>query len=287
VKISVPSKQLSFTDRWDETCDQAFRELKELMVCSPILGYPDFTLPFILETDASVKGMGAVLSQEQETGKVVIAYGSRSLKPSERNMENYSAMKLELLALKWAIADKFRDYLLGAKFTVFTDNNPLCYLETSKLGATEMRWVSQLSQFDFDIKYRSGKHNQNADALSRRYSCVVESVDAHVILETVTDSSFIPCDLRSAIEEELILNVKIEEIKSTDLTTSSTLPVIPQDQLAKLQLEDTVISRVLHYWNQNRRPIGRQLLRESKTVRKLIRSWPKFKLIGGVLHRII
>ena len=83
-------------------------------------------------------------------------------------MENYSSMKLELLALKSAVTDKFRYYLLGSKFIVNTDNNPLSYLQTAKLGATEMRWASQLAQFDFEVKLRSGNVNRNADALGRK-----------------------------------------------------------------------------------------------------------------------
>ena len=108
-----------------------------------------------------------MLSQEREGKKVVIAYASRALRPTEKNMDNYSSMKLELLALKWSVTEKFRDYLLGSKFMVFTDNNPLSYIQTAKLGATEMRWVSQLAQFNFTVKFRSGKVNQNVDALSR------------------------------------------------------------------------------------------------------------------------
>lgn len=69
--------------------------------------------------------------------------------------------------LKWSITEKFREYLLGARFTVFTDNNPLSYLQTAKLGAVEQRWASQLALFDFEIKYRRGTMNRNADALSR------------------------------------------------------------------------------------------------------------------------
>ena len=83
-------------------------------------------------------------------------------------MENYSSMKLESLALKWAVTEKFRDYLLGSTFIVFTDNNPMSYLQTSKLGATELRWAAQLASFDFSLKYRSGCANKNADSLSRR-----------------------------------------------------------------------------------------------------------------------
>ena len=74
-------------------------------------------------------------------------------------MSNYSSRKLELLALKWSITEKFREYLLGAKFVVFTDNNPLSYLQTAKLGAVEQRWASELALFDFEIKYRPGTAN--------------------------------------------------------------------------------------------------------------------------------
>ena len=79
------------------------------------------------------------MSQLDEHGKThVIAYASRTLRPSEKSMHNYSSAKLELLALKWAVTEKFRDYLLGSKFTVYTDNNPLAYIQTSKLGASQI-----------------------------------------------------------------------------------------------------------------------------------------------------
>ncbi|KAK2552156.1 Retrovirus-related Pol polyprotein from transposon 297 [Acropora cervicornis] len=78
-------------------------------------------------------------------------------------------MKLELVALKWAVTEKFQTYLLGSKFEVFTDNNPLKYLQTTAmLGALEQRWAAQLALFDFTINYRSGRSNGKADALSRQ-----------------------------------------------------------------------------------------------------------------------
>ena len=129
---------------------------------APILGYPNPEKPFILHTDASLDGLGAVLYQKDESGQVrVIAYASRSLSKSEKN---YSVHRLEFLALKWAITEKFRDYLYGGTFEVFTDNNPLTYILTSaKLDATTQRWIASLASFNFSISYRSGKSNVDAD----------------------------------------------------------------------------------------------------------------------------
>ena len=133
---------------------------------APILGYPIIGKPFILHTDASLNGLGAVLYQKDQEGKIrVIAYASRSLSKSERN---YAAHRLEFLALKWAITEKFKDYLYGGNFEVFTDNNPLTYILTSaKLDATTQRWIAGLASFQFTINYRFGKSNVVADALSR------------------------------------------------------------------------------------------------------------------------
>lgn len=75
-----------------------------------------------------------------------------------------------------------RDYLLGNKFTVITDNNPLKYLSTAKLGAYEQKWASQLAEFDFEIKYRPGKQNVNADVLSRLPSDILcECIQGSII----------------------------------------------------------------------------------------------------------
>ena len=125
-----------------------------------MLGYPNFNREFILETDTSMKGLGAVLSQQDNTGNVsVIAYASWTLRPSEWSMQNYSSAKLELLALKWAVTKKFRDYLLGSTFTVYTDNNTLAYIQTSKLDTSQICWLSELALFNFNILYRLHKTN--------------------------------------------------------------------------------------------------------------------------------
>ncbi|KAL2089430.1 hypothetical protein ACEWY4_014118 [Coilia grayii] len=150
---------------WTDACEESFQELKNRLVNAPILAFANFNLPFILEVDASHIGLRAVLSQEQE-GKVrPIAYTSRSLSPPEKN---YSSMKLEFLAMKWAMSEKFREYLWDQQCTVWTDNNPLSHLDTAKLGATEQRWVAELATFNYTIRYCSGRLNQNADSLSRQ-----------------------------------------------------------------------------------------------------------------------
>ena len=99
-----------------------------MLTGSAVMAYPDFENPFILHVDASQEGLGAILYQTQEDGrKAVIGYGSRTLTPAERNYHLHSG-KLEFLALKCAITEKFRDYLYYApSFSVFSDNNPLTY----------------------------------------------------------------------------------------------------------------------------------------------------------------
>ena len=139
---------------WSKECQEGFDALKHALTTAPVLAYPDYTQPFILETDASLKGLGAVLSRKGKDGEVrVFAYASRSLWPSERSMHDYSSAKIELMALKWSVCEKFKDYLLGSKFTVFTDNNPLVYVKTSKLGTAQICWLSELALYDFDIVY--------------------------------------------------------------------------------------------------------------------------------------
>ena len=146
---------------WKDEQQKVFDNLKKIMTQPPVLAYPDFSKEFELHTDASTIGLGAVLYQD---GKV-IAYASRALTKSEKN---YSAFKLEFLALKWAITEKFKDYLALQHFTVFTDSNPLTYVLTSaKLDATGHRWASALGEYNFDIEYRAGKKNIDADAMSR------------------------------------------------------------------------------------------------------------------------
>ena len=117
----TPSKKKRFKVYWGLEQQEAFGTLQKLCTESPILAYADFKAPFVLHTDASGDGLGAVLYQVLDGQKRVIACASRSLSKSERN---YPVHKLEFLTLKWAIIDKFHEYLYGSEFQVFTDNSP-------------------------------------------------------------------------------------------------------------------------------------------------------------------
>uniref|UniRef100_A0A673FWP3 Gypsy retrotransposon integrase-like protein 1 n=1 Tax=Sinocyclocheilus rhinocerous TaxID=307959 RepID=A0A673FWP3_9TELE len=154
-----------FGDRWDQSCSEAFQKIIHCLTNAPVLAFGDPTKPYILHIDASCHGLGAVLNQEYPEGLRPVAFASRKLSASEKN---YPVHQLEFLALKWAVVDKFHDYLYGAQFTVRTDNNPLTYiLTTAKLNATGHRWLSELATYHFTLQYRPGSSNIDADALSR------------------------------------------------------------------------------------------------------------------------
>ena len=142
------------------------RVLKDKILSAPVLVFPDFDKPFLLETDASKEGLGAVLSQKQDDGCYhPIAFGSHSLTPAERN---YHSSKLEFLAPKWSVTEHFKEYLAYAPFVVRMDNNPFTYvLTTPNLDAMGHRWVGALASFEFTLEYQKGADNGVADALSQ------------------------------------------------------------------------------------------------------------------------
>ena len=114
---------------WTDECQTAFELLKETCTNTTVLAYVNYKRPFHLNTDGSEKGLGAVLYQQQDNGTFrVIAYATQTLSKSERN---YDAHKLEFLALKWSVTQRFHEYLYGGTFEVYTDNNPFTYVLTS------------------------------------------------------------------------------------------------------------------------------------------------------------
>ena len=272
---------------WDSTCQLAFDDLKEALCTAPILGYPDFSQPFTVEIDASHQGLGAVRSQNQEGTNRVIAYASRGLHGSERNMESYSSMKLELLALKWAVTNKFKDYLLGSHFVVYTDNNPLSYLmTTAKLGAIEQRWAADLARYDFEIRYRPAKHNSNADGLSRQPH--PENTMSSVDVSQVLGMTVIPEDLRHKFSKAASTSsntVVVQLFKTHSVPPVTPLPSLSKSQIASLQETDPVLSRLKHYRSLKRKPSRLEKQQESHDFKTILRQWDRIVEKEGVLYR--
>lgn len=151
---------------WDDSCQVSFDHLKSNLLQSPILAHPVPNLPFVLDTDASNFGIGAILSQSGcSDSEQIIAYFSKCLNKAERN---YCVTRKELLAVIKAV-EHFRHYLLGREFIIRTDHASLIWLLNFKNPEGQVaRWLEILFQYSFKIFHRPGKNHGNADAVSRR-----------------------------------------------------------------------------------------------------------------------
>lgn len=156
--LAAMLKKNSFN--WTEEAVNAFHRLKQAMIEPPVLALPDFSKEFVIECDASGRGISAVLTQQGRQ----IAYLSQALKGRSLDLSTYEK---ELLALVLSV-QKWRPYLLGQRFTVCTDQQSLKYLLEQRIGTpTQQKWLSKLLGYDFTAEYRKGKENKVADALSR------------------------------------------------------------------------------------------------------------------------
>jgi hypothetical protein len=166
--IATPLTALLHKDKafeWSHTTQTAFDTLKDKLTTTPVLLIPDPMKPFTLTTDASDFAIGAVLTQDQGKGEQPVAYESRKLSPAE---QNYAMHEKELLAIIHAIR-LWHTYLEGQRFTVITDHASLEYIKTqSNLSRRQARWLDTLQSYDFQVKYKPGKTNVVADALSRQ-----------------------------------------------------------------------------------------------------------------------
>ncbi|CAM5129251.1 unnamed protein product [Natator depressus] len=162
---------------WTKQCQEAFWALKEALVSGPVLANPDFDKPFVVFTDASDTGLGAVLMQEDEKGeRHPIVYLSKKLLPRE---QHYAAIEKECLAMVWALK-KLEPYLFGRHFTVYTDHSPLTWLHQMKgANAKLLRWSLLLQDYDMDVVHVKGSANLIADALSRRGGPELPQVTGH------------------------------------------------------------------------------------------------------------
>lgn len=170
----------------DQKYTDAFEKCKELLISAPLLQYPDYEKPFILTTDASNVAIGAVLSQGTVGTDKPVAYASRTLSDTE---SRYSTIERELLAIVWAVKH-FRPYLYGRKFTIYTDHAPLRWVQNLKEPNSKLtRWGLRLQEYDYDIIYKNGKQNSNADALSRiKLNALDSDSDADISMKVQVDN---------------------------------------------------------------------------------------------------
>ena len=268
---------------WTDAANTAFEQLKTMCVSTPILAYPNYQLPFSLHTDSSTDGLGAVLYQKQNGKQRVIAYASRSVSKAE---SNYPAHKLEFLALKWAVCEKFHEYLYGSKpFEVFTDNNPLTYVLTSaKLDACGQRWVAKLANYNFSIKYRCGISNTEADALSRNkwpealsenMDMNNENMDTHVINAILTGAVS-----KSSLIESVSCNTAV--IPTELDNNAGNLSSINWMKEQRLDPNLSVIIRLI----KSKQLFKRKLKgKDTPEIKSLLRNKKNLKLVKDVLYR--
>ena len=285
---------------------------------SSVLAYLDYSKPFILEMDASLKGLGAVLSQKWDDNEIcVITYASQSLRPSEKSMGDYSSAKIELMALRWSVWDKFKDYLLRSKFTVFIDNNPLCYIKSSKLGAAQIRWLIELTLYNFDIVYHTGKSNLVTDTLSCRPEVeeeikketppksdddewiavsyqvkeqggCISSVEFNQAISKLVRGTKIDKKLKDRIDVMDIGKEKLDG-KTIEVATGmvNLFDSIKPKEMAEFQNQDNQITPIITYVEQDQKPSKKFTYQiKSKLARKLALQWDRLILKQGVLHHL-
>ena len=319
-KFNRPKPTTPFGDNWDAECQAAFQKLKDMLTSAPILAFADYSAPFILHTDASTCGIGAALYQQVDGRERPIAYASRGLSKSEAN---YPAHKLEFLALKWAVTEKFVDYLHRNKFVVLTDNNPLTYVLTSaKLDAAGHRWLAALANFDFEIKYRAGRNNADADGLSRMPTTTLgdddESSKTQEMIDQLRKRLLDPKDsvcnqdaFQAVCEAHLVYDSDApedhtqqeertispviesltdhEEALPAELTSSppepSSLPGMTMADWQRLQLEDDTIRPVVKLL-ESQTQLTKELRSEIPDDTKIIlRHLKQLHLVDGVLFK--
>ena len=191
-EIAKPLTTLTRKDQpfaWGPEQQEALVKLKNKLSTAPVLAFPDFSLPFILTTDASKNALGAILSQVQEGAEKPIAYASRQTNKAERS---YSATEAEMLALVWA-TKQFRCYLHGRKFVARTDHAALKYLRNfADQNSRLMRWSIRLSELDFSVEHRAGAKIAHVDALSRCVGTIAQggTLDKEEVLREQAKDEF-------------------------------------------------------------------------------------------------
>ena len=284
-KVIKKSKQLESKKpiEWNSDLQKIVNSVIDYLKSPDFLVFPDYNLPFSVHCDASEKGLGAVLYQKQDGKNKVISFASRTLTDPEKNYNLHSG-KLEFLAMKWAITDRFSDYLCyGPRFTVITDNNPLTYvLSSAKLNATGLRWIAELSNYQFDIKYKPGKKHGDADALSRKFDLeTLEEECTEVMKPECMSKVMSVCQMSGMGQICPSVNVNVLQL----LPESSEVKPLNREEFIKFQLEDPVIGPIYKCVSLGKRPSKTEAKGLSRKSKVLLKVFTMLKLHNGLLTR--
>ena len=232
------------------------------------MAFLQYDKPFAVHVDACKYGSGTALYQRQEGKLRVIAYGSRTLTPVENNYPLHSG-KLEFVALKWSVTEFFRDYLYYSNdFVVHTDN-PLTYvLSTAKLNATGIRWVSELADFNFKIRYRPSRVHRDADGLSRMPVNFEKCMD---LCTEETSQEFIEATINAVqlqdknLSNWVTLFATDPDVLDFDPVHKFKMPQVEKNSVSlQAQLDDKSIQRVFELKKSNNKPDSQERSLESK-----------------------
>ena len=266
---------------WKPEHQAAVNEVIDYLKSPEVISYPDFQHPFVVHCDASETGLGAVLYQKVDDKLKIVSFASRTLSPAEKNYFLHSG-KLEFLALKWCITEKFHDYLIhGPAFEVITDNNPLTYVLTSaKLNATGQRWVNQLANFNFSIKYHAGKTHVDADYMSRHPLDELKAVEAKADTKVkAEDVDIVFSDSCRSPAEVLCLDVDLLSVEEP-----TGLRLLPAEIMAQQQVDEVIkpIYDIVCGGGVVEKTVRKQLSKDSNI---LLKQLSKLSVENGVLVR--
>ena len=276
----VPSKK---SIQWSKECEDVVSETIEYLKSPKVMAFPDYSLPFILHCDASEKGLGAVLYQVQNGEKRVVSFASKTLSDAERNYHLHSG-KLEFLALKWSITDRFADTLCSGPFTVYTDNNPLTYVMTSaKLNATTLRWANELADYQFTLKYKPGKSHGDADGLSRVSEESLEDLEnecTNILSEEKVATIVTVCGKSEKVKCPEFVDVNMLQWKAETKVVEER---IGRAEMKMAQEEDTVIGPVYAAVCAGKRPKKEMKKDWSTRSKTLLREFQSLKIVDDLL----
>lgn len=268
----------------NDDCKAAILKIKELLTQAPILAYPVEKGEYILDTDASQTGIGAVLSQVQDGQEKVIAYSSRTLSKAERQ---YCVTRQELLAIVYHVRH-FKEFVYGVHFTIRTDHGSLRWLSKFKdIDQGQMaRWMQILSEYNYSIVTRPGKASQNADSLSRRPPCSGKKCICQSLQQS-KNSPIIDCHCNTKDIGTQTDNIKSKKLSAKVIRKVSEVSKLwTTEEMIKAQKEDLDIGPIVEFkLNQNNKPTWEQVSNLSSATKALWSSWEKLFLKSDMLYR--